>query len=97
MLASEGTLILKYWLHISQEEQFRRFKEREETGHKRYKLTDEDWRNREKWPQYEEAICDMMERTSTRTAPWHLVSSEDKYHGRIEVLRNVCDTIEAAL
>lgn len=92
-----GIILAKYWLHISQEEQYRRFKEREETGHKRYKLTEEDWRNREKWGAYEEAICDMVERTGTSVAPWHLVSTEDKYHGRVEVLQTLCDTIETAL
>ena len=92
-----GVILTKFWLHISQDEQYRRFKEREKTGHKRYKLTDEDWRNREKWGPYEEAICDMVERTSTSIAPWHLVSSEDKYSGRVEVLRVLCNTIEAAL
>ena len=92
-----GVIIAKFWLHISQDEQFRRFKEREETGHKRYKLTEEDWRNREKWEAYEEAISDMVERTGTRVAPWHPVSTEDKYSGRVEVLRTICETIEAAL
>ena len=91
-----GMILAKFWLHISQEEQLRRFEERERTGHKRHKLTDEDWRNREAWPVYEEAVCDMVERTSTSVAPWRLVAAEDKYHGRVEVLREVCDAIEAA-
>ena len=90
-----GVIIAKFWLHISQEEQFRRFKEREETDHKRHKLTEEDWRNREKWDAYEEAICNLVERTGTSVAPWHLVSTEDKYSGRVEVLRTICETIEA--
>ena len=90
-----GIILAKFWLHISQDEQFRRFKEREATDHKRHKLTEEDWRNREKWDAYEEAICNMVERTGTRVAPWHLVSTEDKYSGRVEVLRTICETIEA--
>lgn len=91
-----GVIIAKFWLHISRDEQLRRFKDREQTGHKRYKLTEEDWRNREKWDDYEEAICDMVVRTGTRVAPWHLVSTEDKYSGRVEVLRTICESIEAA-
>ncbi len=92
-----GIIVGKFWLHISQEEQYRRLRERAETGHKRYKLTEEDWRNRTKWDSYEEAVCDMVERTGTGIAPWHLVSAEDKYAGRVEVLKTICDTIEAAL
>ncbi|HJU83646.1 MAG TPA: polyphosphate:AMP phosphotransferase, partial [Holophagaceae bacterium] len=81
-----GTLVLKFWLQISQEEQLRRFQEREKTEFKRFKITAEDWRNREKWPQYEGAICDMIERTSTIDCPWTLVAGEEKYFGRVQVL-----------
>ncbi len=91
-----GVILAKFWLHISRDEQFRRFQDRERTVHKRHKLTDEDWRNRKKWPAYEEAVCEMVARTGAGVAPWHLIASEDKYHGRVEVLRTVCDTIEAA-
>ena len=92
-----GIVVVKFWLHISREEQYRRLKERQKTGHKRYKLTEEDWRNRMRWDAYEEAVCDMVARTGTSIAPWHLVSSEDKYAGRVEVLKTICETIDAAL
>ena len=93
-LADAGTLVLKFWLAIGSHEQLRRFREREATGHKRYKLTAEDWRNREKWLDYEAAACDMIERTSTEYAPWHLVAAEDKHYARIEVLKTLCDALE---
>ncbi|MBI5938344.1 MAG: polyphosphate:AMP phosphotransferase [Betaproteobacteria bacterium] len=94
-LARHDTVVVKFWLATSKEEQMRRFKEREQTGFKRYKITDEDWRNREKWEQYEHAVCDMVERTSTDYAPWTLVESNDKNFARIKVLTTVCDRIEA--
>jgi polyphosphate kinase 2 (PPK2 family) len=96
-LHQANIVLVKYWLQISKDEQLRRFKERQETPFKRFKITDEDWRNREKWGQYQEAVNDMVERTSTEIAPWHLISSQDKKAGRIEVLRILCDTLEAAL
>jgi len=96
-LDRNGIVVAKFWLQISKGEQLRRFKEREQTPFKRFKITQEDWRNREKWDQYQEAVSDMVDRTSTEIAPWHLISSEDKHAGRIEVLRTLCDTIEAAL
>ena len=79
---------LKFWLAISQEEQLRRFEERQATPFKRFKITEEDWRNREKWDAYEAAICDMLDRTSTEIAPWTLVESEDKHFGRIKILQD---------
>jgi len=91
------SLLLKFWLSISQEEQLRRFEERETTPFKRFKITEEDWRNREKWPAYEAAICDMLDRTSTGTAPWTLVESEDKYYGRIKILRTLVARLEEEL
>jgi len=94
-LVDHGIVLLKFWMHISPEEQLRRFREREQTPYKRWKLTDEDWRNRERWQDYEVAVHDMVERTSTRTAPWILVEGNDKYHGRIKVLESVCDALEA--
>ena len=94
-LVDHGIVLLKFWMHISPEEQLRRFREREQTPYKRWKLTDEDWRNRERWHDYEVAVHDMVERTSTRTAPWILVEGNDKYHGRIKVLQSVCDALEA--
>ncbi len=96
-LARHDTVVVKFWLATSKDEQMRRFKEREQTGFKRYKITDEDWRNREKWDQYERAVCDMVERTSTDYAPWTLVESNDKHYARIKVLRTLCDRIEAYL
>lgn len=91
------TVVVKFWLSITKEEQLRRFKEREKIGFKRYKITDEDWRNREKWDEYELAVCDMIDRTSTEIAPWTLVEANDKYYARIKVLKTLCDRIEKTL
>lgn len=96
-MARSGTILLKFFLYISQEEQLRRFQERADTPFKRFKITDEDWRNREKWPLYEPAVCDMLERTSTENAPWHLIASEDKAFGRIQVLRAIVGRMEREL
>jgi polyphosphate:AMP phosphotransferase len=94
---NSGGIILKFWLSISQEEQLRRFELRRDSAFKRFKITDDDWRNRSKWDSYEAAICAMLERTSTEIAPWTLVESEDKYFGRIKILRTLCEGIEARL
>jgi polyphosphate kinase 2 (PPK2 family) len=96
-LVRHGTVVVKLWLHISRAEQLRRFRERARTDYKQYKITAEDWRNRRKWPQYEQAVCDMVERTSTRVAPWTLVAAEDKRWARVEVVKTVVRRIEAAL
>ena len=96
-LARSGTILFKFWLSISQEEQLRRFQERQVTPFKRFKITDEDWRNREKWPAYEAAICDMLDRTSTEIAPWTLVESENKYYGRIKIMKTVVQRLEDEL
>lgn len=96
-MARSGTIVAKFWLQISREEQLRRFNERQESKFKRFKITDEDWRNREKWDAYESAICDMLDRTSTEIAPWTLVESEDKHYGRLKILRTLCARIEEAL
>ena len=77
-LVRHGIVLLKFWLHITKDEQLRRFKAREEIPYKRWKLTDEDWRNREKWDLYEQAVNDMIERTSTAHAPWTLIEGNDK-------------------
>jgi polyphosphate:AMP phosphotransferase len=90
-------ILLKFWLSISQEEQLRRFEGRQATPFKRFKITEEDWRNREKWPLYERAICDMLDRTSTEIAPWTLVESEDKNYGRIKILKTVVERLEEEL
>jgi len=96
-LVENGAVLVKFWLAISKEEQLRRFEARQKTGFKRFKITEEDWRNRQKWEQYEMAVCDMVERTSTEIAPWTLVEANDKYHARIKVLKTLCQRIEAAL
>jgi len=96
-LLADGVIVLKFWLQISKEEQLRRFKEREETTFKRYKITDEDWRNRDKWEDYHQAVCDMVERTSTGLIPWTLVEANNKQFARVKVLETVCDQMEAAL
>lgn len=96
-LANYGTVIVKFWMQISQDEQLRRFKERESNKFKKYKLTEEDWRNRDKWGVYEEAVLDMLENTSTLDAPWTIVEGEDKYFGRIRTLRTVCEAVERRL
>lgn len=96
-LVERGIVLLKFWLHITPDEQLRRFKEREQIPYKAWKLTDEDWRNRERWADYEVAVNDLVERTSTRQAPWTLVEANDKRYARIEVLRTLCERLEAAL
>ena len=96
-LVDHGVLVLKFWLQVSKEEQLRRFKEREETNFKRFKITQEDWRNRERWDDYERAVCDMIDRTSTDQAPWTLVEANDKKYARVKILRTVADRIEAQL
>jgi polyphosphate:AMP phosphotransferase len=96
-LVEAGTRVFKFWLAISPEEQLRRFEARRSTTYKRYKLTPEDWRNREKWLAYEAAACDMVEKTSTGIAPWTLVEAEDKLHARIKVLETICAGLEEAV
>lgn len=92
-----GTIICKFWLHLSPEEQLQRFQDRQNVPFKSWKLTDEDWRNREKWPQYEEAVDEMLLRSSTPAAPWTIVEAEDKRFARIKVLRTVVQRFEAEL
>lgn len=75
----------------------RRFKERQDTEFKRFKITDEDWRNRDKWDDYVSAVCDMVDRTSTGPAPWTLVEANDKNFARVKVLKTICERLEAAL
>lgn len=96
-LIHHGIVLCKFWLHITEAEQLRRFQERERTPWKQYKITEEDYRNRDKSNQYEMAASDMIERTSTEVAPWTLVPSEDKRWGRIQVLETVCDRLASAL
>jgi polyphosphate kinase 2 (PPK2 family) len=96
-LVQSGAVVIKFWLAITADEQLRRFEERKNTPYKNFKITDDDWRNRDKWPEYERAIGDMIDRTSTDVAPWHVVASDDKLWSRIEVLKHLCERIEAAL
>ncbi len=95
-VADFGTVIVKCWLQIDKAEQLRRFKARQHTPHKRWKITDEDWRNRRKWPQYKVAIVDMLQKTSTTYAPWTIVEASDKLYARIKVLSTVADALRAA-
>jgi polyphosphate:AMP phosphotransferase len=96
-LTDSNIVLVKFWLAISKEEQLRRFKEREKIGFKRFKITEEDWRNREKWDDYKRAVCDMIDRTSTEISPWTLVEGNDKNYARIKILKTLCQRIEAAL
>jgi polyphosphate kinase 2 (PPK2 family) len=96
-LADFGTIILKFWMHISQQEQLRRFEEREHTDYKRWKITDEDWRNRDRWGDYERAAEDMLLKTSTPYAPWTIVEANDKPFARVKVLKTVVDRLNREL
>ena len=96
-MANFGAVVLKFWLHIDKDEQERRFKERQENPAKQWKITDEDWRNREKWEEYESAIDEMMQKTSTAYAPWHVLESVDKKYARIKALKIVIEELEKVL
>jgi polyphosphate kinase 2 (PPK2 family) len=96
-MSDSGVIVVKFWLQISQAEQLRRFKEREKIEFKRFKITQEDWRNREKWTAYQQAICDMVERTSTGNAPWTMVEANDKNYARVKILRTLCERVEFEL
>ena len=93
-MANAGAVVLKFWLHIDKDEQERRFRERQANPAKQWKITDEDWRNREKWDQYEEAVNEMLIRTSTTYAPWIVVEGNDKRYARVKVLQTVVDALE---
>jgi polyphosphate kinase 2 (PPK2 family) len=95
--ADDGAIVAKYWLQISHGEQLARFGARQKTGYKKYKITPEDWHNRARWDEYQRAACDMIDHTSTELAPWVLVEAENKYYGRIKVLKDLCRRIEAKL
>jgi polyphosphate kinase 2 (PPK2 family) len=96
-LVRGDAVVVKFWLQISKAEQLRRFKAREHTPFKRFKITPEDWRNRKKWNAYEHAVCDMIDRTSTEIAPWTLVEAEDKSFARIKVLKTITERLQRAL
>ena len=96
-LIDHGIVLIKYWMHITNDEQFRRFEDRAQTPYKQWKLTDEDWRNRDKWADYQRAVSDMVERTSTRHAPWVLIEANCKRSARLKVIDTVCDQLDTAL
>jgi polyphosphate kinase 2 (PPK2 family) len=96
-LVAEGMILVKFWMHLSTEEQLRRFERRSADPLKQWKLTDEDLRNREKRPQYEVAVEDMLARTDHDAARWHVVPAEDKRYARVAVVRQVCEAIEAVV
>ena len=96
-LYDAGAVVIKFWMHIDKDEQERRFRERQENPEKQWKITDEDWRNREKWDQYEDAVNEMLLRTSTDYAPWVVVEGNDKNYARVKVLKTVVDAIEERL
>ena len=96
-LVDFGAIIFKFWMHISQDEQLKRFQERERMHYKSWKLTEEDWRNRGKWEDYERAAEDMLRKTSTHAAPWTVVEANDERYARIKVLRTVVDKLTQEL
>lgn len=96
-LTNFGAVLIKFWLHIDCEEQLKRFKSRETTQYKQWKITDEDWRNREKWEQYKSAVDEMLFRTSTSYAPWTIVEGNSKLFARIKTLKTVIDALESRL
>jgi polyphosphate kinase 2 (PPK2 family) len=96
-LANEGTVLVKFWMHLSAEEQLRRFEARRARPLKAWKLTDEDWRNRGRRAEYEAAVEDMLVRTDVPESPWTVIAAEDKRHARVAVVRRVCEAIEAGL
>jgi len=96
-LRDDGTILAKFWIHISREEQLRRFEQRQTIGYKSWKLTEEDWRNRQKWDAYEAAVEEMLVKTSTRNAPWCLVEGNDKYWARTKVLARLVDILSEEL
>ncbi len=97
VLVDYGTVIFKFWLHISQEEQLARFQSRDVDKRRSWKLTDEDWRNREKWPLYEEAVNDMLLKTSTISAPWTVIEGNSKTYARIKILQTLVDKLSLEL
>lgn len=96
-LIKNNIVLVKFWLTITKDEQLRRFKERQKTAFKRFKITEEDWRNRKKWDAYERAVSDMVDRTSTEISPWTLVEANDKNFARIKILKTLCQQIETTM
>jgi polyphosphate:AMP phosphotransferase len=96
-LIDHGIVLLKFWIHVTRDEQLRRFRARQKSPFKSWKITAEDWRNRRQWRPYEEAVNEMVERTSTRDAPWTLVPGNDKHYARVMVLKTACERLRGAL
>ncbi|MCB0871249.1 MAG: UDP-galactose-lipid carrier transferase [Solirubrobacterales bacterium] len=96
-LTDEGTILVKFWMHLSEEEQLKRFEARANEPLKQWKLTEEDWRNREKRGLYEEAVKDMFEKTSTEAAPWSVIPGENKRYARVAVIETVIDAMEKGM
>ena len=96
-LTDWGAVVLKFWIHIDQDTQLARFTDRQNTPEKQWKITEEDWRNREKWPQYEVAVNEMLQKTSTRNAPWYIIESNDKKYARIKTLEIVIKALTEAI
>jgi polyphosphate kinase 2 (PPK2 family) len=96
-LTAFGIIVLKFWLAITPDEQLRRFQDRQTTPYKQYKLTAEDWRNRDRWDSYVAAACDMIEKTGTEAAPWILVEANNKEWARVKVIKTVVRHLKAAL
>lgn len=96
-LVDFGAIVLKFWMHVSKEEQLHRFESRQSTPTKSWKLTEEDWRNREKWDLYEQAVEEMLIKTTTAHAPWTIVAGNDKYFARVQVLKTVAERLSSAL
>lgn len=96
-LTDWGAIVIKFWVHIDKDTQLARFTERQNTPEKQWKITDEDWRNREKWDAYEVAVDEMIAKTSTTYAPWHILESNDKHYARLKALRIVVENLEKAL
>jgi AMP-polyphosphate phosphotransferase len=96
-LTNYGTILFKFWMHISRKEQLKRFREREKTNYKSWKLTQEDWRNRAKWETYEQAAEEMLVKTSTQSAPWTIVEANDKWFARIKVLKTLVARLKVEL
>ncbi|MFO7809717.1 polyphosphate:AMP phosphotransferase [Guyparkeria sp.] len=95
-LADHGVILLKFWLNITPQEQLRRFEARQQTPYKKHKITADDWRNRDKWDNYKAAVNEMVIRTSTEYAPWHIIPANDKRYARIEVMRIAAETVKKA-
>lgn len=96
-LAESGAIVLKFWLAVTPDVQLARFRERETSPFKNFKITPEDWRNRKRWADYAQAANEMLARTDTRAAPWHLISANDKRYARLQVLRHIVEAMEARL